>query len=76
MANLQTKPDSSQPWIDPENGRPSPPFANYMLTVDLLLRLLNGLTLINAVNDAAAAAAGVPVGSLYRNGSIVMIRVA
>lgn len=31
--------------------------------------------LINAANDAAAAAAGVPVTGLYRNGSVVMIRV-
>lgn len=30
---------------------------------------------VNAVNDTAAAAAGVAVGSLYRNGSIVQIRV-
>lgn len=29
----------------------------------------------NAVNDAAAAAAGVAVGQLYRNGSIVMQRI-
>ena len=29
----------------------------------------------NYVNDAAAAAGGVPVGGLYRNGSVLMIRV-
>lgn len=29
----------------------------------------------NAVNDAAAAAAGVAIGQLYRNGSIVMLRI-
>jgi hypothetical protein len=34
------------------------------------------VTLTNAVDDAAAATAGVAVGKLYRNGSIVMIRVA
>lgn len=33
-------------------------------------------SLTNALNDAAAAAAGVPVGGLYRNGSVVMVRVA
>lgn len=33
-------------------------------------------TAINAANDAAAAAAGVAVGEMYRNGSVVMIRVA
>lgn len=31
--------------------------------------------LTNAVNDAAAATAGVEIGKLYRNGSIVMVRV-
>jgi hypothetical protein len=30
---------------------------------------------INAVNDAAAATAGVPVGGIYRNGSVLMVRV-
>lgn len=30
----------------------------------------------NAVNDAAAQAAGVPVGALYRNGSVVQMRVS
>lgn len=32
--------------------------------------------LTNAADDAAAATAGVPVGRLYRNGSVLMIRVA
>lgn len=32
--------------------------------------------LTNAVDDTAAAGAGVAVGELYRNGSVVMIRVA
>ena len=32
-------------------------------------------TLGNYANDAAAAAGGVPIGYLYRNGSIMMIRV-
>jgi hypothetical protein len=30
----------------------------------------------DAANDAAAAAAGVAIGGLYRNGSVVMVRVA
>lgn len=29
----------------------------------------------NQVNDAAAAAAGIPIGGLYRNGSVVQVRV-
>jgi len=32
--------------------------------------------LVSYANDAAAAVGGVPVGSMYRNGSVVMIRVA
>lgn len=36
--------------------------------------LSSGLT--NAANDAGAASAGVPVNGLYRNGSVVMIRVS
>jgi parallel beta-helix repeat protein len=32
------------------------------------------MTLTNAIDDAAAAAAGVALGALYRNGSAVMIR--
>jgi len=31
--------------------------------------------LVNAANDAAAAAAGVPVHGTYRNGSVLMVRV-
>ena len=34
------------------------------------------LTLTNAANDSAADSAGVAVGQLYRNGSVVMIRVS
>lgn len=35
----------------------------------------NMKTLTNAVNDAAAASAGVAVGEMYRNGSVLMVRV-
>jgi hypothetical protein len=34
------------------------------------------LTLTDAADDGAAATAGVAVGQLYRNGSVVMIRVS
>jgi hypothetical protein len=37
---------------------------------------VNGRGLINAVNDSAANTAGVAVGGLYRNGSVVMVRVS
>jgi len=33
-------------------------------------------TLVNAANDTAAASAGVPVAGVYRNGSILMVRVS
>lgn len=33
-------------------------------------------TLGNYANDAAAASGGVPIGGLYRNASVLMIRVA
>lgn len=32
-------------------------------------------TLANCANDVAAASAGVPVHGLYRNGSVLMVRV-
>lgn len=37
--------------------------------------LLNA-TLGNYANDGAAATGGVPVGGLYRNGSVLMVRVS
>ena len=36
---------------------------------------MSGGGLVNAANDTAAAAAGVPLHGMYRNGSIVMVRV-
>jgi len=36
----------------------------------------NYANLKNATNDAAAATAGVAVGELYRNGSVLMVRIA
>lgn len=36
--------------------------------------MLGGLH--NAVDDAAAATAGVAIGAMYRNGSVLMVRVA
>jgi hypothetical protein len=42
-------------------------------SVAMALQLGN---LVNAANDTAAAAAGVSVGELYRNGNVLMIRVS
>lgn len=59
-------------------------FRDYMLKLDILvsvmaggtLPLLNMSNLANAANDAAAALAGVPVSGVYRNGSVLMVRVS
>lgn len=54
------------------------PWVEYFASLDVNARLLSAgriNSLINAANDAAAAAAGVVVGQFYRNGSVVMIRV-
>jgi hypothetical protein len=70
-------PPPSVPWVDTQ-GRPTQAFAQYITQTDALARLLAGGnigTLANAANDAAASAAGVAVGALYRNGSVVQIRV-
>ena len=43
---------------------------------NLLITKENGALLGNYTNDAAAAIGLVPVGGLYRNGSILMVRAA
>ena len=62
-------------WFDPRTGRPTDVFRDWVVAVDRIFR--GGLlgTLVSAANDAAAAAAGVPLNGLYRNGSAVQIRV-
>jgi hypothetical protein len=63
------------------DGTPSQVFAQYMQVIDALLGALasnqvgNPIQLTQAVNDAAAAAAGVGIGQLYRNGSALLVRV-
>lgn len=77
LTGLKPKPPASQPWVRPD-GTPQNAFSDFMLTAEALLKMLNGsggILLIDAANDAAAAAAGVNVGALYKNGSAVMIRV-
>lgn len=68
MANLKPLPLPQQPIAG--NAPPTQPYAEYLLSVDRMLRTVG----INAANDGAAAAAGVPVGGLYRNGNAVQIR--
>lgn len=81
MANLLTalrpKPPGQQRWVNP-NGTPTEQLDTFLKSAETLLKMFNGsggILLIDAGNDAAAAAAGVEVGALYRNGSVVMIRV-
>lgn len=54
--------------------------ANEVNTGDVIFATVNGhiklLGLSNYANDAAAAIGGVPVAGLYRNGSVVMVRVS
>jgi hypothetical protein len=74
-----------------KSGAPSQSFRLYFLTLDASVRaLVKGLLgsptqLVAAADDAAAAAAGVPVGGLYRTPatgtpphtiSVVQIRVS
>lgn len=61
-----------------KDGRATPLFRDFMAQVDQLLTAMragNAPTLTDAANDAAAAAAGVAIGQLYRNGSVVQVRV-
>lgn len=64
--------------VDPATGKPTQVFRDYMAKLDALVAAMaggNAPPLVNAANDAAAAAAGVAVGNLYRNGSVVQMRV-
>jgi predicted ABC-type transport system involved in lysophospholipase L1 biosynthesis ATPase subunit len=60
-------------------GAGSITFAQYLIALDATVRALaagNVGTLVQAANDAAAAAAGVQVGFLYLNGSQLNVRVS
>lgn len=53
-------------------------FRDFMVKLDALVGSIaagNQPVLVNAANDAAAAAAGVSIGQAYRNGSVLMVRV-
>jgi hypothetical protein len=59
-------------------GVPAQSFAQYMAKLDALVAAMaagNLPTLVNAANDAAAKAAGVGIGQLYANGSVLHVRV-
>lgn len=64
--------------IDDKGGKPSQAFRDYMAKLDALITTMTtgmNVALVSAANDAAAAAAGVQVGQLYRNGSVIQVRV-
>lgn len=77
MAKAQgAQPPSTALWVN-SDGTPSLAFLQYMKSVDVLLKSLAGNALgplTQATNDATAAAAGVPLNGLYRNGNAVLIR--
>ena len=67
------------PWTTPQDGRLSVPTGQYVQALDHAVRQLAASqvgTLVNATNDAAAAAAGVAIGQMYRSGSQVLVRVS
>lgn len=84
MPLVQPKPLPPQPHvplvtIDLGSGMVGVPrqWAEWFQSADTTLRLLaaaNFVSLVNAANDAAAAAAGVQIGGLYRNVNAVQIR--
>ena len=65
--------------ITDAQGKPTQLFRDYMAKLDALVTAISAgnapNNLVNAVNDAAAQAAGVAVGQFYRNGSVMMVRV-
>ena len=78
----------STPIVDGA-GRPGQIMGLWISSLDAAFRALAGVSsatnkagapmlgsLVNAASDAAASAAGVPVGGLYRNGNAVQIRLA
>lgn len=78
MASPQSPlPQPSFAWVDAGSGRPTLVFSLYMASLDAAVRgLAAGVVgpLVNAANDAAAAAAGVQINGLYHNAGAVRIR--
>ncbi len=68
-AKLAVLPTPSLPWIDKE-GRPTLALIQFMTAI----AAGNIGPLVSAANDAAAAAAKVPVNGLYQSSGAVRIR--
>jgi hypothetical protein len=73
VSNLVKLPGLDVPLVDKRDA-PTPIWRNYLVALDQVVRTGNFGPLVNAVSDVAAAAAGVPVGGLYRNGNAVQVR--
>jgi len=65
------KPDLQQVRVNPSNGELSRLDGKLGLSKDTRFQALT-----DAADDSAANTAGVPVGGLYRTGSILKVRVA
>jgi len=60
------------------DGKPTQMFRDYLSKLDALVTTMatgSNIALTNAANDAAAAGLGVQIGQLYRNGSVIQVRV-
>lgn len=60
------------PGVTFDTSTPNVVVINVVITIDAAT-MVSGLT--NADDDAAALAAGVPLGGIYRNGSVLQFRV-
>jgi hypothetical protein len=69
LPNVPPQPQVQVEVVDKTN-RLTELWRRYVIALDAALRA----PLTNAANDAAAAAAGVPVNGLYRNGNAVQVR--
>ena len=71
---LTPQPNLDQALVEPGSSALSVLWRNYFRRLDTMFRKAQYGPLVNAVDDAAAAAAGVEVNGLYRNGNAVQIR--
>lgn len=75
-SSLSPLPQQNAPVLREEGGNVfSLLWRTYLSGLDRMFRTAQFGPLVSAANDAAAAAAGVPINGFYRNGSIVQIRV-
>lgn len=68
------------PYVEAASGRPTVEFFRWVQTLFSWASSMSSSSFVDLpgdyANDAAAAAGGVPVGGIYRNGSVLMVRVA